>query len=139
MGSIAIIILIFLVILFRTKPPETIEEKIIFAQIVPITVEVTDLKIIGINVENDSLKFGTVMKGNFAERGATIVNPFNDYVRVLINISENVNTFMNVSSQDFMLNAQERKKVMVHAQPSSDTKLGNYTGSMSVTFINQTQ
>ncbi len=105
---------------------------VVHVQEIPVIFEVTDKKIIGINVDVDALKLGTVMKGNFVERKVTIVNPFSFNINVLISFSEDVNDFVNISSSDFVLGFNESRTLVVVLEPVDDTPNGNYSGTMKV-------
>ena len=105
---------------------------VVHVQEIPVIFEVTDKKIIGINVDVDALKLGTVMKGNFVERKVTIVNPFSFNVNVLISFSNDIDNFVNISSNNFVLEVNENKTLVVTLDTSENTPGGDYSGTMKV-------
>ena len=110
----------------------SINNNIVHVQEIPVIFEVIDKKIIGLNVDTDSLKLGTVMKGNFVKRKVTIVNPFLFNINVFIRFSEDIEEFVNISSNDFVLGGNENKTLVVMLNPSNNTPNGNYSGVMEV-------
>ena len=110
----------------------SINNNIVHVQEIPVIFEVIDKKIIGLNVDTDSLKLGTVMKGNFVKRKVTIVNPFLFIINVFIRFSEDIEEFVNISSNDFVLGGNENKTLVVMLNPSNNTPNGNYSGVMEV-------
>ena len=72
------------------------------------------------------------MKGNFVKRKVTIVNPFLFNINVFIRFSEDIEEFVNISSNDFVLGGNENKTLVVMLNPSNNTPNGNYSGVMEV-------
>ena len=107
-------------------------KEIVHVQEIPVIFEVTDKKVIGINVDTDALKLGTVMKGNFVERKVTIVNPFSFNVNVLISFSNDIDNFVNISSNNFVLEVNENKTLVITLDTSENTPGGDYSGTMKV-------
>ncbi len=128
-------ILILIILLYFVNPgflDRYSKNKIVHIQKTPVIFEITDQKIIGIDVDTDALKLGTIMKGNFIERKLTVVNPFLFDIQVLISFSKNIDDFVNISSNDFVLNNNENKTLIVTLNPSNNASNGNYSGIMKV-------
>ena len=104
----------------------------IHVQETQVTIEVTDRRIVGINVENNSLAIGTVMIGNYVEKSATIINPFSEKINVSASLSSNIDDFITISEESFILNPGKSKKIIIKAEPLEGTKLGSYNGTMKI-------
>ena len=130
--SAIVLIIIITCVFFLTRSQNRDEPIRTYKEIIPISFEVTDQKIVGINADNDSLKFGTIMQGNFAERSITIVNPFNTTIAVQISVDKKIENIATLSLQDFKIQKGERKKITIHIAPTTATSLGNHTANLTV-------
>lgn len=101
--------------------------KLAYYQEMNISYRVSDK--IGLNLDNDSLKFGSILQGGFAERNVRIVNPFDKRVLVFINANDK---WVNISLDRFNLNPGESKKLAVRVDVPENAEFGNYTGIFRV-------
>jgi len=107
---------------------------IVHVQEMPVSFKVTDKNIIGITTDNDSLKFGTMMRGLTKERDVTIVNPFNMSIKVFIDFTGDAADYISIPEDSFILQAEGNKKFTVTVTVPEDAKEGNYTGMMKVSM-----
>ncbi len=127
-------VLVFLVepVLTGNVIAEDIEiNKTILVQEMNVIFEVIDERIIGINADNDALKYGTIIKGGYGKRGIIILNPFNFTVKVFLSFSENIKDSMNIKYDDFILEKKGQKKMKVMVL-TDDLEIGEYEGKMFV-------
>ena len=95
-------------------------------QELPFSFSVSDY--VGINTDNDSLKFGTVMPGGEIKRKITVINPFEISVETSLNLESQVSGWISISEKDFILNPSKNKTLSVTLSIPGDGAYGNYTG-----------
>lgn len=106
--------------------------EIIHIQEVPVLFEVTDRKVIGINLDTDALKFGAIMRGNSADRKFTVVNPFKVPVEVELNFSEDIADLVRVEQDNFVLGVNDSLESGIYVETNENTSIGEYEGVMEV-------
>ncbi len=102
--------------------------EILHIQEMPIYVTVFDY--VGINLDNSSLNFGTIMPGNNVVRQFTIINPFK--TDVLVSIDFKGLSWIQINENYFILKQGELKNITITLSVPKDAKFGNYRGSMRV-------
>lgn len=129
-----LIILSLIGVLFYSKPNLNASEqnKTVHIQKMPISFEITESYIIGINSDRN-LKF-SVGRGNSATKAINITNPFNIPVRVFINFSNEINKFISIPENNFVLGIDETKRVPITIIAPKDDEFKNYTGMMKLTM-----
>lgn len=108
------------------------KSEIVHIQEMPVVFNITEQRIIGINIDTDALRFGTIMRGHSVERKFTIINPFDFPVKVSINFSKDVSDFVTIPYYDFVLIANESLKLPINIKTNSDSEIKWYNGTMTV-------
>jgi len=130
-----VLLLVFLFFSFFAKDffeKGFIEGNLIHSQNLDVFFRVSDERAIGINVDKGSLNFGTLGKGNFAEKKLTIFNPYNYCVEVNLTKSKDVNEFLFLDEENFVLRPYESKKIFVVLNVPQNISVGNYSGFLKV-------
>lgn len=109
-----------------------LSEKVVHAQELPVSFEIVEHHIIGINVETDSLKFGSIGVGNSASRKITVINPFDFQVKVSIDFNEEIKKFISSSENNFILDVKANKTFPITVEVPENARFGNYTGVMNL-------
>lgn len=107
-------------------------DNVVHIQELPVFFEVTDQRIVGINIDTDALKFGTIMRGNFAKRDITIVNPFQISIDVEIGFSESIENIVEISQDSFSLDIDDSLKVTITIRPDENTEIGKHEGVLTL-------
>ena len=125
---IAVVLTAFLAyLLFSLNNDETVH-----TQEMPVSVNVVEKNVVGVNIDTDSLKFGSLSRGNSAIRDITIINPFKKQVNVLISFEGGIADWISIPQNSFVLNAGERNKFPVTVAVPEDAEPGNYTSILKV-------
>ena len=129
-----IIILSLIGVLVYSKPNLNVSEqnKTIHIQEMPISFEITESYIIGINTDRN-LKL-SVGRGNTITKAINITNPFNIPVKVFINFSDEINKFISIPENNFVLGIDETKRVPITIIAPKDAGFKNHTGMMKLTM-----
>jgi len=109
-------------------------DNVVHIQELPVFFEVTDQRIVGINIDTNGLKFGTIMQNNFAKRDITIINPFQIPINVEIDFSENIESIAEISQDSFGLDVDDSLKLSITITPNENTEIGEYEGVLTVTM-----
>ena len=105
----------------------------VYSQELNVSFSVTDMRMIGINVDTDALSYGRIMRGNIGSRYVTIFNPFNIPVDVELEISENIVDFVSVDYNNFILQVNnDSLNVTVNVEPDETISLGEHNGTLKV-------
>ena len=105
---------------------------VVHVQEMPVNFSITDERIIGINTDTDALKYGKIMRGNYANRDVTIINPFNVAVNVELSFSEGILEFVELPYDNFVLGVGDDRKFGVNILTDADSVLGDYSGVLTV-------
>ena len=89
-------------------------------------------RIVGLNADTDSLKFGTTSPQTVARRSVYVSNEKN--ARVTVTTEGDFSTWMNITPQEFDLIANEDKEVKFTVRVPDYTENGNYSGKVSFCF-----
>lgn len=127
--SVIIIFLLIVILIYSLRKPKT---DILHTQEMEVSFKVTDEKIIGINLDIASLKFGTIRAGGSKERDITIINPFDVSVKVDIDFKGKGMECVSIPEYSFVLKSKDKKKFPVTLNVPENTELGNYTGVMKL-------
>jgi len=104
-------------------------------------VKIYDLKINldnygGFDLATDVLTFGTIPPGSKAERKMKFYNNSTKPLRVSFDVKgKDINKWLVVSDDNFMLEPGELRYVTLDMYPPSETKLGRYEGKFIVYFL----
>lgn len=99
----------------------------------PLSVEVVDKAIVGINLNTDGLYFDKISSGNVGKRAITLQNNYNKDVYVSIKVDGNISPMITVSDNDFILKSNETKSVIFYCNVGNYS-LGKYNGITTVVF-----
>jgi len=101
----------------------------------PVSFKVIEENIIGINTDKDALRFGSTSKWSTGKksRDITITNPFNVPTEIFINLSENVEEYINPTYTHFYLDSNSTRRFPVFIN-ISDADVGEYEGILTITW-----
>ena len=122
-----IIIIISLILVLKNT-----ETEIVHTQKMPISVSVADY--LGINVDSDSLKFGTIPPGSNGKRKITIINPFNLTVKAETEVQGEIKDWISYYPTTFYLNQNKGKEIEITINIPENQEFGNYSGTFAVVF-----
>jgi len=125
--SIIVIIIISLILVLKNT-----ETEIVHTQKMPISVSVADY--LGINVDSDSLKFGTIPPGSNGKRKITIINPFNLTVKAETEVQGEIKDWISYYPTTFYLNQNKGKEIEITINIPQNQEFGNYSGTFAVVF-----
>ena len=106
--------------------------EVVHVQDIPVSAEVVETYILGMNTDTDALKFGSVGKLNKVTRSFNVVNSFDFKINVGINLFGDIKDFMSISEDNLGLSTNETRKISVIANPLEDSEFGNYTGIVRI-------
>jgi len=89
-------------------------------------------KIVGFNTETDSLKFGKVSPGSAVRRSIEV--NYKNSAEVKIFMEGNFTSWVTATPNDFLVNANELKKVSFEANVPGDAEPGSYQGKVYFCF-----
>ena len=125
--SIIVIIIISLILVLKNT-----ETEIVHTQKMPISVSVADY--LGINVDSDSLKFGTIPPGSNGKRKITIINPFNSTIKAETEVQGEIKNWISYKPKNFYLNRNKGQKLEISINIPQNQEFGNYSGTFAVVF-----
>lgn len=99
----------------------------------PISVEVVNYSIIGINLDTNGIYFDKIMQGSVGKRAINIDNKYNFDVFVIIKVEGNISPMIRVSENDFILKSNETKSIIYYCD-TKGSDYGNYNGFTKVIF-----
>jgi hypothetical protein len=107
------------------------QNKTIHVQEMPISFDIAESYIIGINTDRN-LNLGPVGRGNSVTKSINITNPFNIPVKVSISFSEDINKFIEIPENNFVLEFNEVKRVPVTVKAPKNASLESYNGTLKL-------
>lgn len=88
--------------------------------------------VVGLNTENDAIKFGRIPPGGIGERKFTLYNDHNQDMRALIYVEGDVADYVKISEKNFWLKPKESKNVSVNVFVPENAEIKEYSGKMRV-------
>jgi hypothetical protein len=83
---------------------------------------------VGINLNNDSIHFGSVYKGGTSEREIGIINRYSIPLKATILLYGNISSYVTVTDNNMVIPSGSVKQVQFKASMPSNCSFGNYTG-----------
>ena len=108
--------------------------KLISRQAYGMNLTVEDSGVIGFDVSNEQVAFGTVPKGGFARRHIVLENNNSFDVQVYINAMGDLSEWVIVSHNNFTMGPMGVREVNVTANVPENAPAGNYTGNLTFSF-----
>ncbi len=126
---VSLFILFFLVLIFSMfnifNYFSTIEHKRIYTEVI-----VSDK--FGIAINETALLFGMIIPGTSSTKNITIVNDYDQDIRVDISSKGDIKEFLSVNDNDFVIKNGELKDVKFFIKIPTGTEHGNYSGEIIV-------
>ncbi|MBI2499736.1 hypothetical protein HYV88_05830 [Candidatus Woesearchaeota archaeon] len=91
--------------------------------------------IVGIALDNKTLNFGTLPAGNSAFKYIDLINNDDNKKYVYLTSKGRVKNWIVAEKNGFYLGPKTNKTIKVEIFIPKDTKIGEYTGKMKVTFL----
>ncbi|MBL7056570.1 hypothetical protein ISS07_06670 [Candidatus Woesearchaeota archaeon] len=88
----------------------------------------------GLNADTDALKFGRIMPGTSAERGIEVENNASFPLKIVITNSGVFQDWISISDNYFVLDVDDRKKVLFEVTAPDNADFGNYSGKTTILF-----
>jgi len=107
-------------------------KKLVDYQEIPIYVTVGDH--LGFNVNNSALFFGTIQKGSYSFRSFVVKNEKCESCKVEIKVGEQMEGWIEVSENNFLLKKGEYKELVAYAFIPEGSDLGDYEGKLIIYF-----
>ena len=89
---------------------------------------------IGFNADKDALHFATLMPGQTGKKGINITNNFDTSIKVQIYVFGNISSLASISENNFLLGPNETKIIDISLRIPSNTKKGDYEGTLKATY-----
>jgi len=89
---------------------------------------------LGFNVDTDKLYFGTTYPGGVGKREVFIENYDYPKVRVNIKVYGDINEWVSVDANHFVLEQGESKSVIFYVNVPKDAEYQNYEGKIKIIF-----
>lgn len=96
---------------------------------IPARVHVSDY--VGLNIDTDSLNFGTIPQEGYSDRYVAVNNSLGTKAKVQIFVEGDIKGMVVPGQESFVLERGESMKVKITASPSK-IKPGNYTGTVRI-------
>ncbi|MEK6952162.1 MAG: hypothetical protein AABX29_04035 [Nanoarchaeota archaeon] len=119
-GIIAYLVVFFILSFIKTQNFE-------------VKVKVDD--VVGIALDNKTLNFGTVPNGSNAFKYIDFVNKDDSKKYIYITSQGKVKNWIFVENNGFYLSPKTNKTIKIELFIPKDTRMGEYTGKMKVTFL----
>jgi len=123
--SITIFILFVFLIINFADSFSTLEKRQIYAKII-----VSDRY--GLDLNGTALTFGMTRPGGSASREIKVENTYGRKIDVEIYVKGEMEKYISISDNDFILEKNEAKNVSFTASIPSGTLYGNYTGLVTI-------
>jgi len=98
----------------------------------PMAVKVSDH--VGFNITTDVLQFGGVTSPGGSDRTITVTNSFDQKLKVHISSYGYINGWVTAKNSSFVLEPGSQQKVMLSIDIPPGVELGDYTGTLRITF-----
>lgn len=129
--SIIFILIIAIIITFSYIKYETNQK---YTQIQKIPMDIKVANYIGFNLDKDAMHFGATFPGGGSKRNLSLINNDVYNKKVLVEYEGRLKDFVNVSENNFILKPNENKTLEFTVMIPQNTELGNYTGTIILTF-----
>lgn len=127
LGFSLFIFLISLIGFFLNRLP--LHEEVFYT-----SVNVVDESVIGFNVDNSALNFGTISKGGSSIRKIAIDNKYDFPVIAIIDVEGDIEQLLNFD-REFYIDKYEKKSISFSVIADYNVSEGNYSGNISFKIL----
>jgi hypothetical protein len=99
---------------------------------IPVSFSVSDK--VGFDIDKESLTFGAIPLGGSGNRGIYINNSRSHKVKVTIYSYGDTKDYLTISQNDFILEKNEKKKIMFYIKIPKDAIKKKYEGKIVIEF-----
>lgn len=95
-----------------------------------IPMDITVSNYTGFNVDNDSIHFGTLMRGSSGSRNITITNNRSSSCSITTHLLGDLSKWVSVSEREFIVDSHKSAVITVRVSVPYTAEFGNYTGTL---------